>query len=381
MKSQSAKHLRSYPVAVLDDNHEMLLPSQVSFEDYRGGHLIEEGECEPDEAAYYAVEIRSGGPDSPAWTLDVLDEDSAGLAVEVLDLLRNRELRLLQAIERIGKEQLASDFAVSLLHHVQGGIGTYATSEPMKALTYGLGEPLALNLASAGSAHEGRGEPLFWAIPVSFERTEGKPAETIKLLDLDDARLLDVACTRLREMPAMVDALIANVRAGEPLQYVPVDLPVADWPRLGARAEPEDVTAWLRELASRGVDVDPLGTDMRECLASLKDPQGGALMGSRVARELAYDFDRLRHRQQFNVRHAAAAFMPAAAKALSAPDLSAEIPVGDDDYGDGFREALEAVTLALRHRGVAESDIHDAITTALDAFGNNADNRPSKLTA
>lgn len=42
------------------------------------------------------------------------------------------------------------------------------------------------------------------------------------------------------------------------------------------------------------------------------------------------------------------------------------LPAGEGDYSDGFRAALQSITLALAHAGVSEASLRDAVTTALD---------------
>lgn len=70
--------------------------------------------------------------------------------------------------------------------------------------------------------------------------------------------------------------------------------------------------------------------------------------------------------------------MPATAvPAPALPDalherLAQAFPSGSPDYDTGYRDALESVALALAAVGVPLSQLDDAITTALDAFANNA---------
>lgn len=52
--------------------------------------------------------------------------------------------------------------------------------------------------------------------------------------------------------------------------------------------------------------------------------------------------------------------------------LAEAFPGSAPDYDNGYRDALASIALALTAAGVSQTQLEDAITTALDAFGNNA---------
>lgn len=52
--------------------------------------------------------------------------------------------------------------------------------------------------------------------------------------------------------------------------------------------------------------------------------------------------------------------------------VESALPGGGGDYDAGYRDALQSVVLALANAGVPANQLHDAVTTALDAFANNA---------
>lgn len=53
-------------------------------------------------------------------------------------------------------------------------------------------------------------------------------------------------------------------------------------------------------------------------------------------------------------------------------EIGNALPEGDGDYDDGYRVALESITLALASAGVDPSTLREAVLTALDAHTNNA---------
>ena len=52
--------------------------------------------------------------------------------------------------------------------------------------------------------------------------------------------------------------------------------------------------------------------------------------------------------------------------------ISTAFPPGSPAYDCGYRDALQSVAMALSLTGVPHEKVTAAITTAIDAFGNNA---------
>ncbi|MDH0740953.1 hypothetical protein [Stenotrophomonas maltophilia] len=316
------------PVVLLGEGNQVIPFRDVRYRDLWRSDLVSEVDPSAPEqghAAYYTVLLTSGGADPASDVdIDVLDYRSAELVGELCDSLHRAEKALMRATAR----SVDPDQRVMAIQTIEGCARAWLRCNRAVPVTVEVeGAPAQQQLARPRQGRcvdelESSSATVFWQVRGLLPQSPS--SLMVNLVDREDAKMFEFLHEQLitvREFGLTLRPWVMGGAQGEPPLsrsfYEALNVDPRPWAIPAFDLKPE---AWLVALRERGLDFDPASATIEDDLVDLRNEDGEALVGRRLASRIAWSVDHFCARHNLtreDLQLVARDTMPAAADAAS----------------------------------------------------------------